>query len=267
RAAAQPGAGCAAVDAVPALLARGGSRGPGAVAAAARFGDAPGSGAVSVYVCADAGGAGDWRGDFGAGGSVVGAASRAMAGPRVGDRVAGRAVVSELCAGTDSDSGVFDQAGMDAGVGGGHWADLRPRVLAVPGAAGDHAGQRAGGDPDAYGADGDAGRIGAGLHPHGAGEGAAGADGGVSSCARERADSRDDDCGVAVWQPAFGSDCDGDGVLVAGDRAADAFGDFEPRLCAGAGMHSGGGVDVCRGESADGRGVYIRESADASLTT
>ncbi len=139
--------------------------------------------ALTLAALADRGGA------VGAGGSGFRAASGAMAGPRAGSGEPGRAFVSELCAGADSDSGVFDPAGVAAGIGCGDGAGAGPAVLGVSGAAGGDAGQRVGGDADADGADGDAGGAGAGLHPHGAGEGAERAGGGLSACAGECADS------------------------------------------------------------------------------
>jgi len=61
-------------------------------------------------------------------------------------------------------------------------------------------------------------------------------------------------------------DCDRDGLQLAGDWAAHAVGDLQPRLCVGAGMHSGSGADVRGREPADGRGVYGGEPADEELS-
>jgi hypothetical protein len=62
-------------------------------------------------------------------------------------------------------------------------ARLRRCRPGVPDPSGGHHGQRAGGDPDPHGAHRDAGRVGAGLHPHRAREGPAGANGCVPACA------------------------------------------------------------------------------------
>ena len=55
--------------------------------------------------------------------------------------------------------------------GAGTGPNLRAALLALPDPAGDHAGQRTGRSADPHGAHGDAGRAGAGLHSHGAGQG------------------------------------------------------------------------------------------------
>ncbi len=61
--------------------------------------------------------------------------------------------------------------------------------------------------------------------------------------------------GLQVWVAARRGDCYRDDLWLAGNWAADAVGDFESRLCAGAGLHSGDWAIVCGGESGDGFGV------------
>ncbi len=143
----------------------------------------------------------------GSGGGVVGAASGSVAGPDAGRGVAGGAVVSELCAGADSDSGVFDRAGVAAGVGCGDGAG---GFVAAPGAAGGDAGAGLAAILTRMVRTAMLEELGQDYIRTARAKGLTERAGGVSARAAECADPGADGGGAAVWEPAGGGDCDGD---------------------------------------------------------
>src|SRR5690348_8229242 len=135
----------------------------------------------------------------------------------------------------------------------------------APDSAGDHHGERAGRDSDPHGPHFHAGGVRPGLHPHGASERAAGAHGGVPPRLAQRHDSGADGGGIAVWSAAGRRHRDGDDIFLAGNRAADHSGDFQPRLLPGGRLHPGNWPDVRSGKFSDGFAVFGGESADKAV--
>ena len=127
--------------------------------------------ALSLHAGVDVDGVGIGAGVGASGRDSGGGAAGALAGPGAFSGEPVRPVGSGAGSGAGADTCLFHYIGLASCLGGQQRRRARRHRLGVPGAAVGGDGRFAGGDSDAHGAHRDAGRTGAGLHPHRAGQG------------------------------------------------------------------------------------------------